>query len=112
MTSHHGGYFVLNSVYIYIYIYIVTAIDHGRVIMQESKDNYEDRKWGRRSAGLRALATVKNQPRRGKGLDPHKEKTCYWSRQGGRFTAKKNETQKVSSKLRQGRERSPFHVVR
>ena len=44
----------------YICIYIVTAIDHGRVIMQESKDYYEDRKWRRRSAGLRALATVKD----------------------------------------------------
>ena len=90
----------------------VTAIGHGKVIMQESKDYYEDRKWGRRSAGLRALATVKDQLRRGKGLDPDKEKTCHWSSQGGRFTAKKNETQKVSSKLRQGRERSPFHGVR
>ena len=39
---------------------IVTAIGHGRVIMQESKDYYEDRKWGRRLAGLRALATVKD----------------------------------------------------
>ena len=42
------------------------------------------------------LATVKDQPRRGKGLDPDREKTCDWSRQGGRFTAKKNESQKVS----------------
>ena len=94
------------------YLSGVTAIDHGRVIMQESKDYYEDQKWGRRSAGLRALATVKDQPRRGKGLDPDKEKTCHWSRQGGRFTAKKNEIQKVTSKLRQGRERSPFPMVR
>ena len=62
--------------------------------MQESKDYYEDQKQGRRLAGFRALATVKDQPRRGKGLDPDKEKTCYWSRQGGRFTAKKNESQK------------------
>ena len=47
-------------------------------------------------AGFRALATVKDQPRRGKGLDPDREKTCDWSRQGGRFTAKKNENQKKS----------------
>ena len=80
--------------------------------MQGSKDYYEDRKWGRLLAGFRALATVKEKPRRGKGLDPDKEKTCHWSRQGGRFTAKKNETQKVSVELRQGRERSPFHGVR
>ena len=77
-----------------------TAIGHGKVIMQESKDYYEDRKWGRRSAGLRALATVKDQPRRGKGLYADKEKTCHWSRQGGRFTTKMNETQNVSSNLR------------
>ena len=103
--------YVYIYIYIYMCVYIVTAIDHGRVIMQESKDYYEDRKWGRRLVGLQALATVKDQPRRGKGLDPDKEKTCHWSRQGGRFSAKKNETQKVSSKLCQGRERSPFYVV-
>ena len=38
----------------------VTAIGHSKVIMQESKDYYEDWKWGRRLAGLRALATVKD----------------------------------------------------
>ena len=107
--SYHSVSLSLN---IYIYIYIVMAIDHGRVIMQESKDYYENWKWGRRSAGLRALATVKDKLRKGKGLDPDKEKTCHWSSQGGRFTAKKNVTQKVSSKLQQGIERSPFHVVR
>ena len=62
--------------------------------MQGSKDYYEDRKWGRRLAGLRALATVKDKPRRGKGLDPDKEKTCHWSMQGGCFTAKKERNPK------------------
>ena len=50
------------------------AIDHCRVKMQESNDYYKDRKWGRLTVGLRALATVKDQPKRGKGLDPDKEK--------------------------------------
>ena len=90
----------------------VTAIGLVKVKMQETKDYYEDRKLCRRLVGLRALATVKDQPRRGRGLDPDREKTCHWSRQGGRFTAKKNESQKVSFELRRGSERSPFHVVR
>ena len=87
-------YILCKCVCIYIYIYIVTAIGHCRIIMQGSKNYYEDRKWGRRLVGLRALATVKKQPRRSKGLDPDKEKTCHWSRQGGRFTAKKKRNPK------------------
>ena len=41
-------------------------------------------------AGFRALATVKDQLKRGKGLDRDREKTYDWSRQERRFTTKKN----------------------
>ena len=88
----------------------VTASGHGRVKNVGNQGLLRGPEVDRRLAGFRALATMKDQPKRGKGLDPDREKTCDWSRQGGRFTAKKNESQKVSSKLRQGRERSPFHV--
>ena len=37
---------------------------------------------------------MKDQLKRGKGLDPDREKTYDWSRQRGRLTAKKNESQK------------------
>ena len=35
--------------------------------------------------------------RRGKGLDPDREKTCHWSRQGGRFTPKRTKAKKLVS---------------
>ena len=44
--------------------------------------------------GLRALATAKDQLKRSKDHDPERERTYDWSRQLGRFTAKKDEIQK------------------
>ena len=47
---------------------------------------------------------------KGQGHDPDRERTYDWSRQLGRFTAKKEWNQKISSELRQRRERSPFFL--
>ena len=74
-------------IYIYIYnIHTVTAIGHSRIIMQGARTTMRTRSGGRRLAGLRALATVEEAA--------EKEKTCHWSRQGGRFTAKKKRNSK------------------
>ena len=66
-----------------------------RINMYENKNYYmrtgSEAGW---LAGFRALATAMDQLKRGKGHDPDRERTYDWSRQLGRFTAKKNEIQK------------------
>ena len=70
----------------------VTATGHGRIIVQELLCGPEvgEGTW----RVFEPKQQGKKQPRRGKGLDPDQEKTCHWSRQGGRFTAKKKRNPK------------------
>ena len=61
-------------------------------------------------ADFRALATVTDQPKRGKGHDPDRERTYDWSRQLKCFTAKKNEIQKSVLSFTRGEKLSPFSL--
>ena len=49
---------------------------------------------------------------RGKGHDPDRERTYDWSKQLGRFTAKKNEIQKSVPSFGRGEKGRPFYYVR
>ena len=97
-------------IYIYIYIYIVTATSHGRIIMQgilwESEvgqaigESSSPSNSGRSSReGAKVLTRIRKGHAIGRGRE-------------GALPPKRNETQKVSFELRQGREMSPFHGVR
>ena len=127
------NYSFTNHIYIYIYIYkqngddggtreqkpleyvmnIVTATGHDRIIMQGARTTMRTGSGGRRLASLRALATVEGSSREGaKVLTQIRKRHAIGRGREGVLPPKRNETQKVSFELLQGRERSPFHVVR
>ena len=90
-------------------MYFVTATGHGRIIVQELLCGPEvgEGDWrvfpsnsGRSSReGAKVLTRIRKGHAIGRGRE-------------GALPPKRNETQKVSFELRQGRERSPFHGVR
>ena len=86
---------LFNDSHIYIYIYIYILLRPPATIGLECKNYYKNRKWGKAIGESSSPSNSGRSDREGgKGLDPNKEKTCHWSRQGRRFTAKKKRNPK------------------
>ena len=91
----------------------VTATGHGRIIMPGSKNYYVDRKWGQAIGESSSPSNSGRSSREGaKVLTQIRKKHAIGRGRESVLPPKRNETQKVSFELRQGRERSPFHGVR
>ena len=92
---------------------LVTATGHGRIIMPGSKNYYVDRKWGQAIGESSSPSNSGRSSReRARVLTQIRKRHAIGRGREGVLLPKRNETQKVSFELRQGRERSPFHGVR